>query len=207
MGERFSRFRDQYRTVSFPHPRGECCICMDNSGLKMKCGHYLCPDDFLDCAWNQIRCMKYKISCPMCTCNLDIHDILCFGLPEEKEKQCITEAISLNLCFSQDVQQCPRCSSYCQRKKTDEVQTNCIVCTRNMKSPFLFCWYCLRDWKDPSNNQVCGNKNCTREKIETLMKSPMKNFTDTNGKTISIPKWRACPNKSCSTLIEHEKPL
>ena len=87
---------------------------------NVKCEHYLCLDDLLDYAWDQIRCMKYEISCPICTCNLDIHDILCFGLLEENEKQCITEAISLNLCLNQNVQQCPRSNSYCQRKKTDK---------------------------------------------------------------------------------------
>ena len=96
---------------------------------NVKCEHYFCPDDLLDCAWDQIRCMKYKISCKMCASKLDNHDILCFGLPEKNEMQCITEAISLNLCLYQDVQQCPRYNSYCQRKKTTNIKPIALFCS------------------------------------------------------------------------------
>lgn len=58
--------RDERRTVSFPHPRGECGICFDEGGLRMECAHYICPDDLLEWTWGQLRNMKYEINCAMC---------------------------------------------------------------------------------------------------------------------------------------------
>ena len=200
----FVKYRDQIRTVSFPHSNGACNTCGDNSGLKMKCGHYLCPDDILDRAWQQVQTMKYEVCCTECDCIILTEDIIKYGLPTLEEEQFLTTAITTNFYESQDIQECPKCRTLCSRQRTDSPQVHCIICPKKGGDCFMFCWYCLREWKNKGNHQVCGNARCMRESIETLIKSPMKNFTDANKKTISIPKWRACPNKSCSTLIEHE---
>ena len=197
--DNFLGIRDETRTVSFPHPKGECCVCSDEGGLKLKCGHSICPDDILDHTWQQIKNLKHQISCATCKEIIDIDDIIKLGLPEEREKQFITAAISVNFCFSQDIQQCPRCSSYCQRRKTDEAQVTCIVCTKKFKKPFRFCWHCLQEWNGLTD---CGNKYCSKQKSEQLYSSPMKTFKDNSGTVISFPQIRACPN--CCTLIEHK---
>ncbi|KAI6653415.1 hypothetical protein LOD99_3634 [Oopsacas minuta] len=195
--------RDETRTVSFTHPTGECCVCYDDSGLKMRCGHYICPDDILLNTWEQIQHLKFEVSCPSCPAIISIEDIMKFGLPDCEEKQFIEAAISVNFCESQDIQQCPNCQSYCQRKKTDTAQVQCTICTKNMKKSFEFCWFCLREWNNAANYQICGNLNCKREEIQKLRNSPKKVFRDDGGKVLSIPILRACPK--CFTIIEHTK--
>ncbi|KAI6660677.1 E3 ubiquitin-protein ligase RNF19B-like [Oopsacas minuta] len=195
----FIGLRDETRTVTFPHPNGECCICSDEGGLRLKCGHYICPDDILDHAWQQINNLKHKISCASCTTLLDVDDILILGLPDEQEKQFLTTALSVNACLSQDIQQCPRCQSYTQRIKPDDPQVTCIVCTKTSIKPFRFCWYCLGEWNGLVN---CGNEFCSKEKIKQLKSSPMKEFKDRDGNIVRFPQVRACPN--CCSLLEHE---
>ena len=202
---RFAPYR-KLRTVS-DHPTGQCNVCFEEGcGLKMKCLHYTCPDDILNYAWLQVETMKYEITCADANCSKSIptEDIIKYGLPTLEEEQFLTTAITTNFYESQDIQECPKCHTLCSRQRTDSPQVHCSICPQKGGDYFMFCWYCLREWKNKGNHQVCGNANCMKESIETLMKSPMKNFTDHNGKTISIPKWGACPNKSCSTLIEHE---
>ena len=194
--------RDYTRTVSFPHPNGECCICSDDSGLKMKCGHYICPDDILDSVWSQIKSLKYQITCATCTTIIDTDDMIKFGLPSEEEKQFLTTALSVNFCSSQDIQQCLNCKSYCQRQNTDSPQVTCLVCTKNTGTNYLFCWCCLRRWKNaPANYQNCGNVGCNKDKIDQLQAAPLMEFKDVKQRKVSVPTLRACPQ--CKSLVEH----
>ncbi|KAI6660681.1 hypothetical protein LOD99_10323 [Oopsacas minuta] len=199
----FVKFRDQERTVSFSHPNGNCNTCGHPSGLQMKCGHLICPDDILDKAWHDIGNMKFEISCTECENIILMKDIFKFGLPTLEEEQFLTTAITTNYYESQDIQQCPQCKTLCQREKKDSPQIFCVICPRRGKDYYTFCWYCLRDWKNTDSHQVCGNEKCLREKTLALINSPMKDFKDHNGKVVSIPTRRACPRKGCHTLIEH----
>ena len=201
-GATYFSIRDETRTVSFPHKTGECCVCRDDSGLKMQCGHFICPDDILNHAWEQIKHLKFEICCASCPAIIKIDDIIKFGLPDWEEKQFIEAAISVNFCESQDIQQCPSCQSYCQRKRTDNPQVQCSICTKKQKKDYVFCWYCLREWNNPGNYQICGNQDCKRVEIEQLRKSPKKDFKDMKNKVVSVPAFRACPN--CFTVIEHK---
>ena len=124
VGAEFLYNRDETRTVSFPHQKGECCVCDDDGGLKMKCGHFICPDDILNHAWGQIKHLKFEINCVSCSAIINTDDIIKFGLPDWEEKQFLEAAISVNFCESQDIQQCPSCQSFCQRKETDNPQVH-----------------------------------------------------------------------------------
>ena len=103
-GATYFSIRDETRTVSFEHLRDDCCVCGYDSGLKMKCGHFICPDDILTHAWEEIKLLKFEISCAFCPAIIDAEDIIKFGLPDCEEKQFIEAAISLNFCESQDIQ-------------------------------------------------------------------------------------------------------
>ena len=199
----FAYSRDEERTVNFPHPQGKCNTCYDPSGLKMKCGHFICPDDILNKAWIDVSQMKFEITCPNCDREISMEDVFKFGLPKLDEEQFLTMAITINFCESQDIQQCPKCDTLCQRERKDSPQVNCTICPRKGNNYFTFCWYCMREWKNSKSHQVCGNDECRREDIIALINSPMKEFKDNNGKTVTIPKLRACPRKGCHTLIEH----
>ena len=199
----FVKYRDQTRTVSFAHPNNDCNTCGDDTGLRMRCGHYLCPDDLLDQAWREVETMKYEVSCTACDKIIPYEDIIKFGLPTLEEEQFLTTAITTNFYESQDINECPKCHTLCSRQRSDSPQVHCSICPKSGANYFMFCWYCLRDWKNLVDQQVCGNANCMRETIQTLLNCPKKDFTDFNGKSISIPIWRACPYEDCNTLIEH----
>ena len=193
--------RDYTRKVSFPHPKGVCCICYDEGGLKMKCGHYICPEDILENAWYQIIRLIHQITCVCCTAIIDIDDIIKFGLPSEKEQRFLTTSLSVNLCSSEDIQQCLTCRSHCERQRTDSPQVICLVCTQNTGKRYLFCWYCLRSWKNsPTNTQICGNLWCNKEKIDLLLTAPLIEFKNQKGEVVTVPNLRACPR--CRSLIE-----
>ena len=200
---KFMYYRDQERTVKFPHPNGTCNTCRDPSGLQMKCGHFICPDDILDKAWYDVSSMQFEILCTQCDKEIPMEDVFKFGLPKLDEEQFLTMAITTNYYERQDIQQCPQCDTLCQREKKDSPQVNCIICPRKGKDYYTFCWFCLREWKNSNSREICGNDLCRRAEITTLINSPMKEFEDHNGKKVNIPMWRACPRKGCHTLIEH----
>ena len=199
-GEYFGKSRDQTRTVLF-HPKGQCNTCFDDSGLRMACGHYICPDCLLTWTWEQLSNMKHEIGCNECGKPIKQDDIIKFGLPTLEEKQFIITAITTNFYESQNIQECPQCRTLCQRTRTDTPQVHCTVCPKKAGKFFMFCWYCMREWKNASDYQVCGNANCKKELIEKLVKSPKKKFTDRQGRTFDIPTIRACPR--CQTMLEH----
>ena len=199
----FLNYRDQKRTVKFLHPNGTCNTCGDPSGLKMKCGHFICPDDILDKAWLDVGNMKYEIICTECDKEISMQDVFKFGLPALDEEQFLTTAITTNFYESQDIQQCSQCNTLCQREKKDTPQVHCIICPCQGTKCYTFCWYCLGEWKNSNSHEVCGNDNCKRKEINILVNSAQKTMKDYQGKTVSIPIWRACPRKECRRLIEH----
>lgn len=192
--------RDETRTVRFPHKKGECCVCDDDSGLEMKCGHFICPDDLLDWTWKQIKRLKYEISCANCRDIISMEDIIKFGLPKEDEQHFLDTAISINFCGSQDIQQCPSCQSFCQRIQGDKPRVICTLCTSKKQMEYAFCWYCLRQWINGQNQEICGRDGCRRKEIELLRNCPKIDIKDKAGTIVAIPKFRACP--SCFTLAE-----
>ena len=200
-GKYFDGTRDEKRMVKFFHPTGQCSTCYHETGLRMECGHYICPDDILDWAWEQLSNMKHEIGCTECGKTIKQDDIIKFGLPTLEEKQFLLTAITTNFCESQDIQTCPKCQTLCQRTRTDNPQVHCTVCAKKRGNVFMFCWYCMREWNNPSNAYVCGNANCKKELIEKLINSPKKEFMDNNGNKVVIPTTRACPR--CQTLYEH----
>ena len=199
----FRSYRDKTRTVSYPHPHYYCSTCMEKNSLKIHCGHFICPDCLLDLVWYQILNIKQGFFCPVCPRILSIEDIIKFGLPTEEEKQCIMTALSVNFCESQDIVQCPNCSSYYQRINSECPRMECIVCAMKGRKN-VFCWYCLREWKKVSKYQdSCGNSNCRRKDFEALRNCPKENRKRYAGELITIPTLRACPH--CFTIVEYVK--
>ena len=198
-GKNFSETRDQTRTVLF-HPRGQCNTCFEDNGLRMECGHYICPDDLLDWTWEQLSNRKYQIGCNECDKPIKREDIIKFGLPTLEEEEFLIAAITTNFYESQDTQECPQCRTLCQRTNIHNPQVQCAVCPKKRGKCFMFCWSCKREWKNASDNKVC--ENCTnKELIEKLINSPKMEFQDRNGKKVTIPTMRACPR--CQTMLEY----
>ena len=182
--------------------RGECCICGDSDGLKMKCGHYICQSDVLENARQQINSRIPKITCAQCTETIDLGYLIKIGIPSDEEKREMTREIALNFCSTQEVQQCPSCSSNLEREDTSTNRVECPICSKRGIA-YCFCWTCLKVWNNSNVSKSCGNENCGVICLEQLKNPPMKDFnSSTEGEEISAPLYRACPG--CFTLIEHE---
>ena len=123
----------------------------------MKCGHYICPDDILNSAWQQINNSKHEITCVMCTRVFDIDDLLKFGLPSEQEFQFLTTALSFNFLSRPDemieltdknqknvkvprMRACPGCKTLLQHDGGCNEMT-CDHCRHS------FCYICLSPTK------------------------------------------------------------
>ena len=198
----FCSSRVSARTENLPDPGETCCICCVEDGYIMKCGHYICPNCLLNLAWMEIENLNYTICCGCCGKIIDIDEVIHFGIPDGKEKQFITSALSLNFCDKQDIQQCPKCSSYCERMDSNNPQVNCPYCTNILCKPYLFCWNCLGEWKNEEDNKHCGNKDCGNIIKKELQNSPMITFSGTGSKRVETPRVRACPK--CFSLVEYK---
>ena len=182
--------------------RGECSICGENNGLRMRCGHYICRSDILENALHQIRSRSHKITCAECTEIIDLDYLIKVGFPSDEVKRKLTKEITVNFCNTQEIQQCPLCSTYLVREDTNTNRTDCPICSKH-GILYRFCWTCLRVWDSPEGSKSCGNNNCGILNLEQLKNPPMKVFnSDYGGEEISAPSYRACPG--CFTFIEHE---
>ena len=59
---------------------GECCVCGDSDGLRMRCGHYICESDVLKNARYQIKSRSHKITCAQCTKVIDLNQLIKDGI-------------------------------------------------------------------------------------------------------------------------------
>ena len=168
----------------------------------MMCGHFICPGDLLLNVQAQIDLNKHKITCALCSAILPLSEIFKFVNISEDTRASITKAISTNLSISEGKVQCPSCKNYCERQNNSQVK--CSTCTFGFffKRPYIFCSYCTERWKDPSDHQNCGNKDCSRKKMYVVTHPPMTHFTGAGGKRIEVPTIRMCPK--CATVIEHK---
>ena len=93
------------------------------------------------------------------------------------------------------IQECPRCHSLCDRKKTEDSRVVCPLCSRNGRR-YEFCWWCLNTWK---GSVICGNGDCPGEnhRKRILRDAPKKTINC----VANCPSRRACP--ACGRLIEH----
>ena len=97
------------------------------------------------------------------------------------------------------IQECAKCNSLCERQNKEDRRVICPVCTRKQRVKFEFCWYCLKEWKNGSSTEECGNGGCTGEdhRLKILSSAAKKTIVG----VANCPARRACP--SCGMLIEH----
>lgn len=185
---------------------GTCVVYWSDDGLKMKCGHFVSPDGLLDSVWQCLKMGFFTIYCPQCPSIIEFEEILSIGRPSELEHQFIETAININYCLSLDIIQCPKCSSFCERKDTSINKTKCTVCTKETSTQFWFCWYCLHTWNNSTNPydyDDCGNSDCQRVVLKQLNDAPKKTFKSIAGHNFNVPSIRACP--ACLSLVEHKE--
>lgn len=197
---------DRKINASLPRSSENCMITMENTAengivvLKMPCGHSISPDGLMDYSWAEVSTnKKSEIKCPLCASVWEFAVIKKYGGATVTELDQLELGISKNFCTqSSDINECPKCQSYCMRQNTDVSSVMCLICSRKAGSNWHFCWYCLREWKKPLSSSTCGNANCNdAEKLAQLRDCDKVRveFIKT-----SIFKLRACPK--CGTIIE-----
>ena len=194
---------------SLPRSDDRCIITGENfeddgvTVLKMPCGHPMSQDGLMDYAWSEVSNYKRtEIKCPLCSTEWPFDVIVRYGGAIKRELEQLELGITfLSFNRSNDINQCPRCQSYCTRIKTNDSSVKCVVCSRKSRSQFIFCWHYLKEWKGPLPSSNCGNDGCDdSEKLAQL-----RNCGKTMVRYINIEifKERACP--SCGTIIELTK--
>ena len=168
--------------------------------LKMPCGHPMSQDGLMDYARSEVsNYKKTEIMCPQCSTEWPFDVIVRYGRATPAELEQLEVGISRNsLAKSSDVNQCPRCQSYCTRIDPNISSVRCLVCSRKARSDFYFCWHCLKEWKGPLLSSTCGNDGCDdSDKLAQLHNCRKTTVLFSNIETF---KERACP--SCGTIIE-----
>ena len=191
---------------SLPRSDGKCLIThmnYEDDGvivLEMPCGHAMSPEGLMEYCWNEIKDRKTEIKCPLCEAVWSVSVIRQYGGATATEMQQLEMGIEKNVCFnSSDINQCPKCESYITRKDPKINSVKCLICSKKTNSDNYFCWYCLRDWKNPLSSSTCGNFDCRdAERLANLRDSGKVKVDFVK---IEIYKKRACPH--CGSLIEH----
>ena len=194
---------------SLPRSDDPCIITGENSRddhvvvLKMPCGHPMSQDGLMDYAWSEVSTYKKaQVKCPLCSTDWPFGVIVRYGGATPTELMQLELGMSHNYFNkSNDINQCPRCRSYCTRDDSSISSVKCIVCTRKSRSDFIFCWHCLKEWKRRLPSSTCGNDGCDdSEKLAQLRDCGKTKVAYTN---LEISKLRACP--TCGTIIELAK--
>ena len=169
----------------------------------MPCGHPMSQDGLMDYAWSEVSNYKRaEIKCPLCSTEWPFSIITRYGGATAAELEQLELGLTLlSLNKSDDINQCPRCQSYCTRINPDDSSVKCLVCSRKGRSQFTFCWHCLKEWKTPLPSSSCGNAGCDDSEKLAQLRNCGKTKVEYTG--IEVLKLRACP--SCGTIIELAK--
>ena len=182
-----------------------CMITMESDdSYKMPCGHVISPGGLMNYIWNEIsERIAYEINCPQCGNQWSQDAIKEVGKPSEMELQQLQIGLAKNYCVKNaEIRECPFCKNFCERQNPSSLSVKCIVCSKASAEPKIFCWICLKSWKNSSlSANSCGNPGCAdvSEILKRLKESPKVTVRYIN---IEIYKLRACPN--CGILIEYD---
>ena len=149
---------------SLPRSEEKCMITHMNYKddgvivMEMPCGHAVSPDGLMDYCWSELNDKKTEIKCPFCEAVWSVSVIKQYGGATATEMQQLEMGIDNNVCYnSNDINQCPKCKSYITRKDPKINSVKCLICSKKTDCNNYFCWYCLRDWKNPLLSLTCGN--------------------------------------------------
>ncbi|KAL3870585.1 hypothetical protein ACJMK2_038635 [Sinanodonta woodiana] len=171
---------------------------------KMPCGHAIGPESLTAYCRSLLTAGKYEFRCPYnepyCGELWDYITVRKLAVLTTEEKEYFEINLSNNyLKRALGIQECPKCSSYCQRQDKKNPRVVCLICSKGQTIRYEFCWYCRKVWST-SGTKDCGNPSCdgTDSRLKVLQKARLKTI---NG--VQCPAVRACP--ACGLLIEHKE--
>lgn len=172
--------------------------------------YFLAPDNLYGLVREKILQNEHILRCPgktdFGTCNQmwDNQEILEKCMLSVDEYIFLTGKLSFNYLNKQnneDIKNCPRCDSYCQKIRSLETHVKCLYCSNQQYCTYKFCWYCMEDWKP---NHACslsnefGNNLEISRQLQDCLRITL-DYSNMGG----VPSKRLCPN--CKTLLQHDQ--
>ncbi|RIA79578.1 hypothetical protein C1645_794102 [Glomus cerebriforme] len=182
----------------------------DNLRAMMPCGHAIGPESLTAFCRSLVNEGKFQFFCPYTNPTNDVRcraewqyiDIRKIGLLTDDEREYFESKISENYSLrALGAQECPQCSTYCERGDKNRTSVICLKCSRKPDAgEFAFCWYCLHEVGRLNgyrcNNSLCGGVDPRLAILKNAIKKQVGNVS-------GVPSCRACPK--CGTIIEHDR--
>jgi hypothetical protein len=182
----------------------------DDLRAKMPCGHAIGPESLTAYCRSLVSEGKFQFFCPYvdpksdarCRVEWQYIDIRKIGLLNDEERKFFETKISENYTLRAfGAQECPQCSTCCERGDKRRTSVVCLICSRMPGTrEYAFCWYCLHEVKSVDNyrcnNDLCGGID---PRLAILKNAVLKEVNGVKG----VPSCRACPK--CGTIIEHDR--
>jgi len=182
----------------------------DDLRAKMSCGHAIGPESLTAYCRSLVSEGKFQFFCPYvdpksdarCRVEWQYIDIRKIGQLNDEERKFFETKISENYTLRAfGAQECPQCSTFCERGDKRRTSVVCLICSRMPGArEYAFCWYCLHEVKG-ANNYRCTNDLCggIDPRLAILKNAALKEVNSVKG----VPSCRACPK--CGTIIEHDR--
>ncbi|XP_023252618.1 potential E3 ubiquitin-protein ligase ariadne-2-like [Seriola lalandi dorsalis] len=172
----------------------------------MSCGHAVTPMSLTNWCRRLLDEGKSRFTCGQSGCDVEwpYSEVRKMALLTPEEMEYFEKALASNAIKDYfDAKSCPGCSTSVVRKETFNLRVRCVVCTKNGRRAYEFCWQCLKEWKGPApRSDRCENDGCCNEPLKTLKNCPDIIFQSVTGVS-GCPSIRACP--TCGSLVEHDR--
>ncbi|XP_053272341.1 uncharacterized protein si:ch211-212k18.15 [Pleuronectes platessa] len=177
----------------------------------MSCGHAVSPESLTESCRSQLDQGIYKFRCQALgegtnLCNKqwsykEVRRLADLSVSEMRHfEETMARLVAADFC---DIQACPQCNTYVERKDLSNLCVQCTICTADQKMTYLFCWQCLRKWNGRApRSDRCNNDGCANQDLQLLQTCPTITLPDVEGVT-SCPSVRACP--TCGMKVEHNQ--
>ncbi|XP_071765232.2 E3 ubiquitin-protein ligase RNF19A-like [Centroberyx gerrardi] len=178
---------------------------------EMSCGHAVTPESLTGWCRSQLNEGKYTFRCPALTegtsqCNAlwSYQEVRRLADLSVEEMQHFEETMAhLAAAEHCEIQPCPQCKTYVERKNLSNLCVQCPICTADQQKSYQFCWQCLKKWKGPGpRSDRCDNDGCVNKDLELLKTCQTISLPDVEGVT-ACPSVRACP--TCGMKVEHNR--
>ncbi|XP_035004460.2 uncharacterized protein LOC118102419 isoform X1 [Hippoglossus stenolepis] len=178
----------------------------------MSCGHAVSPETLTQCCRSQLDQGNYKFRCPAvgegtkrCNKRWSYKEVRRLAILSVSEMRHFEETMArLAAADFWDMQPCPQCNTYVERKDLSNLCVQCTICTADQRTKYQFCWQCRRKWKGWCSrwSDRCNNDGCANKDLQLLQICRTISLPDVEGVT-SCPSVRACP--TCGMKVEHNQ--
>lgn len=177
--------------------------------VKMSCGHAVDPNSLTVWCRSLLDQQLWKFYCPaivdektnkQCKGEWEYVEVRKVALLNYAEQQYfeskMSEYAALTYC---DYKECPGCRSFVERRDLTNLRVRCVICTKNNKKNYDFCWNCEKKWTGPNTSSTkCGNPDCEHPSMPGIRDADMITLNEKQ-----VPQRRACP--TCGQVLEHKQ--